>query len=108
MSESEDGLSVAATRQNAGRLLNVSAVCPPLRGVNAPAATVSLAVIVTFGSFNDVRLSHVAPWPSTDATIATASSPAPVIPFVIRETATRLMMASPSINDVHQNGHKGK
>src|SRR5262245_24743783 len=63
MSESLDGLSVAAMRQNAGRLF-----CAPPRpprapppapgGVNAPAATDSAAVIVVSGNLSDARLSH--------------------------------------------------
>src|SRR5690242_16750350 len=62
ISESATGASVAATRQNAGRLRN-DCGCLPLgagRGeVNAPAATVSAMVMVVFFSFRAVRLSHV-------------------------------------------------
>src|SRR5690349_9615815 len=59
MSESLDGLSVAATRQNGGTLLKPSA---PFEagGVNAPAATVCAAVIAASGTRSDERLSHAA------------------------------------------------
>ncbi len=56
MSESLDGFSVAATRQNAGKLISVA-----LNGVvNEPAGTACAIVIVVFGSESDARLSHVA------------------------------------------------
>src|SRR5262245_56029539 len=55
MFESLDGLSVAAIRQNAGRLISVA-----LNGVvNDPAGTLCAIAIVVFGSESDVRLSHV-------------------------------------------------
>src|SRR5436190_5226243 len=67
MSESFDGFSVAATRQNSGRLRNALAGPPPAPrapgtagSVNAPAATGSASVMVVFGSFKPVRLSQVA------------------------------------------------
>src|SRR5213593_270819 len=62
MSESLDGLSVAATRQNAGRVLAPSPPRPPPRApgcVKPPAGTVSADVIVVSGSFSEARLSHV-------------------------------------------------
>jgi hypothetical protein len=69
MSESVDGFSVAATRQNAGRPL---AACTKVGGtgglpagmgiVNAPASTAHASVIVVFGKASDARLSHV--WPA--------------------------------------------
>src|SRR6266576_4660348 len=65
MSESLVGLSVAATRQNAGRFLNGSlcAAPPPcVAGVtNAPMATDSAIEIVVLGSASDLRLSHERP-----------------------------------------------
>src|SRR5262245_50213316 len=60
MSESAVGLSVAATRQNAGRSANGLPPPRPPGCENAPAATASAAVIVAFGSAADARLSHVA------------------------------------------------
>src|SRR3954452_20731524 len=61
MSESLDGVSVAATRQNAGR--SVMALPRPARppgAENAPAATGCPIVTVAFGSVSEARLSHVA------------------------------------------------
>src|SRR5207248_8224674 len=58
MSESLDGFSVAATRQNGGTLLKPSAAAPALGGVNAPAATFCAAVIAASGRRSDDRLSH--------------------------------------------------
>src|SRR5438034_8211366 len=64
MSESGVGVSVACTRQNARRSVNV-APRPPGRppragATNDPAATVCAIVIVVFGSVSADRLSHVA------------------------------------------------
>src|SRR5882757_5505991 len=64
MSESLDGVSVAATRQNAGRLANgFTAARPPRAGGagNCPAATVCASVTAACGPENVDRLSHVAP-----------------------------------------------
>src|SRR6476659_4934794 len=63
MSESDEGVSVAATRQNGGSCAN--GLPPPLppRGfgaVNCPAATVCASVTATCGCENADRLSHVA------------------------------------------------
>src|SRR4051812_25491680 len=60
MSDSLVGLSVAATRQKAGRSPNWAppARPPPPAGANAPAATGSAAVIVALGSASVARLSH--------------------------------------------------
>src|SRR6266571_7329663 len=64
MSESLDGFSAAATRQNAGRLRKActaagrGAVPPTGGGVNAPASTAVANVIVVPGSVSDARLSH--------------------------------------------------
>src|ERR1700681_204831 len=69
MSESVDGFSVAATRQNAGRPLTActkavgGGVPPAAMGiVNAPTSTARASVIVMFGSASDARLSHA--WPT--------------------------------------------
>ena len=53
------GLSVAATRQNAGRSAKGLPPRPP-GCEKAPAATASAAVIVALGSASEARLSHVA------------------------------------------------
>src|SRR5688500_885255 len=96
MSESDVGVRVAATRQNAGRFLNGCAEggaspgsASPAVGVNAPAATVWASVIVASGSFTDDRLSHdaaaaLAVWLYITAASRTAHSP-----------PTRIFMASP-------------
>src|SRR5437773_9486027 len=80
MSESLDGFSVAATRQNAGRLRKACAATAvtgvPLAvggGVNAPASTACARVIVVLGRVSDARLSQdrapaaVSPPPTDDA-----------------------------------------
>src|SRR2546427_5095249 len=63
MSESLDGVSVAATRQNDGSAANGFAPRPPrgFGGVNCPAPTVCASVIATCGPENVDRLSQVAP-----------------------------------------------
>src|SRR2546425_7288041 len=61
MSESDEGVSVAATRQKAGTWLKPGpppARPPPDGGVNPPAGTFCAAVMVGWGSFSDDRLSH--------------------------------------------------
>src|SRR5437764_11240146 len=60
MSDSGAGLSVAAIRQNAGRLLaacRAPALLPG--GTNAPASTEAASVIVAFGSAVAASCSHV-------------------------------------------------
>ena len=60
MSESLEGVSVACTRQNAGRSLKFAGPRPPAGATNDPALTVCAIVIFVFGSESDDRLSHVA------------------------------------------------
>src|SRR6185436_5902197 len=63
MSESLDGFNVAATRQNAGRVLAASPPRPPPRApgwVKPPAGTACARVMVVFGSVNDARPSQFA------------------------------------------------
>src|SRR2546428_811744 len=57
MSESDDGVSVAATRQNAGNWLNCGTGAVPGR-VNPPAGTIWANVIEVFESVRDDMLSH--------------------------------------------------
>src|SRR6185436_7022854 len=62
MSESLDGFSVAATRQNAGSVLAASPPRPPPRApgcVKPPAGTACARVIAVLGSVNDIRLSQL-------------------------------------------------
>src|SRR5437762_14089781 len=64
MSESLEGFSVAATRQNAGSAAYCCAALPrpaPPGGTNAPAAIVAADVTVAFCSDKPTRLSHDAP-----------------------------------------------
>src|SRR6266545_4193662 len=59
MSESDEGISVAATRQKAGRRLNCCTAAGPISGsVNPPAGTIWARVIEVFGSTRDDKLSH--------------------------------------------------
>src|SRR2546430_9451270 len=58
MSESDEGVSVAATRQKAGNWLNCGTAGPVPARVNPPAGTVWAKVIEVFGSVRDDRLSH--------------------------------------------------
>src|SRR5262245_50447617 len=59
MSESLDGVSVAATRQNAFEALtDGSAAAPAPSVIDAPASTVRARVMVVLGSFSEARLSH--------------------------------------------------
>src|SRR5580700_3293680 len=62
MSESLEGVSVAATRQKAGRVKNCEeAAAPPgIGSLKAPAATVVVDVIVVSGNLNEARFSHEA------------------------------------------------
>src|SRR5688572_27043422 len=60
MSDSFVGVSVAATRQNAGRSAKALAPPRPPGWVNAPAATGCAIVTVPLVSFAVARLSHVA------------------------------------------------
>jgi hypothetical protein len=59
MSESLEGVKVAATRQKAGRVENCeTVVVEPPGGVKAPVATISADVIVAFGNLREARLSQ--------------------------------------------------
>src|SRR5579871_6034765 len=60
MSESGAGLSVAMTRQKAGRFFTEAAGAVEPGGINAPAATGCADVMVVSASFNVARLSQVA------------------------------------------------
>src|SRR5262245_47102082 len=61
MSESDDGLSVAATRQKAGRPLNCCTAVGPIPGrAKPPAGTTCANVIEVSGSARDDKLSHAA------------------------------------------------
>src|SRR5882762_4700666 len=58
MSESDEGVSVAATRQNVGSWLNCGAAGSVPGGVNAPAGTIWARVIEVFGSARDDKPWH--------------------------------------------------
>src|SRR5580765_4378224 len=94
MSESGDGLSVAATRQKETRLLNVSPPAGPAAGGrNAPAATVDAAVIVASFRLSEARLSQDADATAVRLTrnpaTITALNP-PLRSFNINSPATRI------------------
>src|SRR5437868_5770523 len=59
MSESLEGISVIATRQNSGSLLYTVAL-PPAGGTKAPAATICAVAIFASGKRSDVKPSHEA------------------------------------------------
>src|SRR5437762_3932950 len=58
MSESDEGVSVAATRQKVGCWLNCGAAGPVPGRVNVPAGTISARVIEVFGSAKDRSEEH--------------------------------------------------
>src|ERR1700733_12219313 len=58
MSESAEGVSVAATRQKVGSWLNCGVAGPVPGRVNAPAGTTWTRLIEVFGSARDDKLSH--------------------------------------------------
>src|SRR5262249_6389431 len=58
ISESEEGVSVAATRQNAGNWLNCGSAGPVPGRLNPPAGTSWAKAIEVFGSARDDKLSH--------------------------------------------------
>src|SRR5262245_56508657 len=59
MSESEEGVSVAATRQNAGNCLTCCTAAGPVPGrLNPPAGTIWAKVIDVFASARKDKLSH--------------------------------------------------
>src|SRR5688572_15536919 len=84
MSDSLLGVSVAATRQNAGRSANAlpppRPPRPPAGGVKAPAATDCAAVTVAPVSLRAARLSHVAAEAGAASTIRTAATAAAMTP----------------------------
>src|ERR1700676_4597753 len=59
MCESDDGVSVAATRQNSGNCLNAGFGRAGPGTENVPAPTVCAVVIFTPGNASDVRLSQL-------------------------------------------------
>src|SRR5207245_311256 len=83
MSESADGIRVAATRQKAGRLSNRGAFagCAVVTpgSANCPAATSCADVIVVFGSVSFARASHDAPSAGMLAVIVSKSAVAVII-----------------------------
>src|SRR5215469_13702353 len=58
MSESDEGVSVAATRQKIGSWLNCGTAGPVPGRVNAPAGTVCAKVIEVLGITRDDKFSH--------------------------------------------------
>src|SRR5256885_14922143 len=58
MSESDEGVSVAATRQKVGSWLNCGAAAPAPGRVNAPPGTIWASISGVFGSAEDEDLSQ--------------------------------------------------
>ncbi len=93
--ESADGLTVAATRQKAGRFVIGRAGGPPAPfsgGVNVPPFTDSASVIVVRGSESDFRLSQVA---AAAAPLAPATTA--IVIVNIRPAANRVITLSVQI-----------
>ncbi len=78
MSESEEGVSVAATRQKGGNWLNCGSAGPVPGRLNPPAGTIWAKVIDVFGSARDDKLSHDA---------AASSACPPIMSISARRTA---------------------
>src|SRR5262245_11779690 len=84
MSESDDGASVAATRQNAGRRLNCCAAAAPIPGrVKPPAGTIWAKVIEVSGGAREDKPSHDAAAVGACPYIIAARSPAHDPPVTI-------------------------
>jgi hypothetical protein len=98
MSESAEGVSVAATRQKAGNWLNCGTAGPVPGRVNPPAGTIWAKVIEVFGSARDDRLSHDAlalrVCPSIISARRSAHHP-PVIVFIAPSRAVLTQRANP-------------
>src|SRR5438477_7954203 len=90
MSESLDGFSVAATRQNAGSCLNAAVCCAAADaapgGENAPAATGAAAAIFASGNASDATASQL------EAAVSAAS-----IDRVVPRTAHATPARSPAV-----------
>src|ERR1041384_4402419 len=81
MSESDEGVSINCTRQNAGRrVIGFGASLPAAAGgVNCPPATAVAAMTFAFVSFNDAaRVSHIAA-PATPGTASTHETMARIL-----------------------------
>src|SRR5262249_13939597 len=82
MSESDEGVRVAATRQNAGNWLNCCTAAGPGR-LNPPAGTVWAEVIDAFGNLRDDKPSHdVAALSACPSTISISARRTPHDPLV--------------------------
>src|SRR3954452_9211788 len=76
MSESDEGVSLSVTRQNAGTDVNAAAAAPvPFGGVNAPAATVAADMTEPFDSVTPLIEAHaIGAAPATRGVIATTTT----------------------------------
>src|SRR6185295_422096 len=107
MSESLVGLSVAATRQNAGKSLNGSLCAAPRPpgawGItNEPAATDSASEIVVLGSACALRLSHERPAANAGWWLSRTNEMAPdanrrTLIIVLSPTRAQIAYASPTV-----------
>src|SRR5438094_1685024 len=96
MSESDEGVSVAATRQKAGSWLSCGTAGPVAGRVNPPAGTIWANVIDVFESASDDMLSHdaaaVMACPSIMSARRTAHDPTVTIFIAPSEHPTRLFL----------------
>jgi len=91
ISESLDGLSVAATLQNAGRFVSDGFACTAVDpgAVNVPAETVWASEIVVFGNERAVRLSHVAAFTDVATSVIPANRTANLMIFTFMLSSRR-------------------
>src|SRR5687767_15551143 len=104
ISESGEGVSLAATRQKAGNWLNCGTTGPVPGGLNPPAGTSWTKVIDVFGSTRDDKLSHDAAalraWASIISARRTAHDPVTLFIAVSPEVLTRRQARCASCNQL--------
>src|SRR5438128_12458787 len=107
MSESDEGVSVAATRQKAGSWLNCGTAGPVPGRVNAPAGTVWAKVIEVFGSVRDNRLSHDAALRACPCIVSARRSAhdPPVTIFIARSSEVPTRGQQDKIHSLHRESH---
>src|SRR5207253_1075828 len=106
MSESDDGVSVAATRQKAGSWLNCGTAGPVPGRVNPPAGTIWANVIEVVESARDDMLSHdaaaVRACPSIISARRSAHDP---VTIFIAPSSERLTRGQPYGIHWHKSSH---
>src|SRR6266446_3143251 len=105
MSESDEGVSVAATRQKVGCWLNCGAAGPVPGRVNVPAGTIWARVIEVFGSAKDDNLSHddaaLRAWPCVVSARRSAHDP-PITIFISRSSEVPTRGQQDRIHSLHR------